>query len=248
MGKRDKTAGKWYNCSVQVAAERTISYTVKCVIGVEPLPPADGVFVWSSGQMKTIDETGNRYGRLTVVCRAGSTKNGEAMWLCLCDCGNESIVRGTKLRRMETRSCGCLEQETRVLNGNRRMIPTHGMSSSRLYGVWSGMKKRCNNPSHPHYKDYGGRGISVCNEWDKDFYTFAAWALSHGYDENAAKGQCTLDRIDSDGDYCPENCRFADMVVQQNNRRDRSNDVQIYLGQDGVYHASPNCGRMVVDA
>lgn len=197
--------------------------------------------------MKTIDETGNRYGRLTVVRRAESTRGGEARWLCRCECGGEKIARGTKLRRGETRSCGCLEQETRVYNGYKRMHPTHGMSRSRLYGVWSGMKKRCGNPSHPHFKDYGGRGISVCDEWADDFYAFAAWALSHGYDENAAKGQCTLDRIDSDGDYCPENCRFADMVVQQNNRRDRSNDVQLYLGQDGIYHVSPNCGRQVVE-
>ena len=195
--------------------------------------------------MRTIDETGNRYGRLTVVCRAGSNKKGIAKWLCECDCGSKTVVLGTKLRRGETKSCGCFEQETRVRNGHKRMQTTHGMSRSRLYGVWSGMKKRCNNPSHPHYKDYGGRGISVCDEWVDDFGAFAEWALSHGYNESASKGGCTLDRIDPDGDYCPENCRFADMVVQQNNRRDRSNDVQIYLGQDGVYHASPNCGRKV---
>lgn len=187
--------------------------------------------------MKTIDETGNRYGRLTVVCRAGSTKGGIARWLCQCDCGGKKVVIGSKLRRGETRSCGCLEREMRVTNGHKRM--QHGMSSSRLYVVWNGMKKRCNSPSHPHYKDYGGRGISVCNEWDNSFSAFAEWALSHGYDENAPKGKCTLDRIDSNGDYCPENCRFADMVVQQNNRRDRSSDVQVYLGQDGIYHATP---------
>lgn len=197
--------------------------------------------------MKTIDETGNRYGRLTVVCRAGSTKGGMARWLCQCDCGGKKIVIGTKLRRRETMSCGCLEQETRVSNGHKRMQPSHGMSRSRLYGVWSSMKKRCSNPTHPHYEDYGGRGISVCDEWADDFCVFAEWALSHGYNESASKGECTLDRIDPDGDYCPENCRFADMIVQQNNRRDRSNDVQIYLGQDGVYHASPNCGRKVVE-
>lgn len=198
--------------------------------------------------MKTIDETGNRYGRLMVVCRAGSTKGGIARWLCQCDCGGKKVVIGSKLRRGETRSCGCLEQETRVSNGYKRMQPSHSMSRSRLYGVWSGMKKRCGNPTHPHYSDYGGRGISVCDEWANSFSAFAEWALSHGYDENAPKGKCTLDRIDSDGDYCPENCRFADMVVQQNNRRDRSNGMQIYLGQDGIYHASPNCGRKVVDA
>lgn len=195
--------------------------------------------------MRTIDETGNRYGRLTVVCRAGSNKKGIAKWLCKCDCGGETIVLGSKLRRGETKSCGCFEQETRVSNGHKRMQPTHNMSRLRLYDVWHGMKARCYRKTHPYYKDYGGRGISVCDEWANDFYAFAAWALSHGYDEKAPKGKCTLDRIDPDGDYCPENCRFADMVVQQNNRRDRSNDVKVYLGQDGIYHASPNCGRKV---
>lgn len=197
--------------------------------------------------MKTIDETGNRYGRLTVVCRAGSTKGGIARWLCQCDCGGKKVVTGSRLRSGETRSCGCLEQETRVSNGHKRMRPTHGMSKSRLYDVWHGMKARCYRSTHPHYSDYGGRGISVCDEWADSFSAFAEWALSHGYDENAPKGKCTLDRIDPDGDYCPENCRFADMVVQQNNRRDRSNNVHVYLGQDGIYHATANCGRKVAD-
>jgi len=195
--------------------------------------------------MKLIDETGNRYGRLTVVCREESIKDGVARWLCQCDCGGKKVVIGSKLRRGETRSCGCLEQETRAHNGHRRSV--HNMSESRLYGVWSGMKTRCNCPSHPHYEDYGGRGISVCDEWANDFQTFAAWALSHGYDEKAPKGKCTLDRIDPDGNYCPENCRFADMNVQQNNRRDSKKNVKVCLGKDGIYHVKENCGRKVVD-
>lgn len=194
--------------------------------------------------MKMIDETGNRYGRLTVIRRADLDGSHDVMWLCRCDCGGEKVARGSKLRRGEVRSCGCLERETRVKNGSKRAI--HGMCKSRLYEVWRGMKKRCGNSSHPHYKDYGGRGITVCDEWANSFNAFAEWALSHGYNESAPKGGCTLDRIDPDGNYCPENCRFADMVVQQNNRRDRSNDVQVYLGQDGIYHAnSPHCGRRI---
>jgi hypothetical protein len=111
------------------------------------------------------------------------------------------------------------------------------------------MKKLCYQASHPYYKHYGGRGISVCDEWVNDFGAFAMWALSHGYDENAPKGKCTLDRIDPNGDYCPENCRFADMNVQQNNRRDRQNHVEIYLGEDGIYHVLPKtaCGAEVVE-
>lgn len=198
--------------------------------------------------MKVVDITGKKYGRLTVVCRVGSSPRGEAIWLCRCDCGGEIVVRGTHLRNGNTRSCGCLGRETRVRNGHRRMHPIHNMSKSRLYGVWSGMKKRCNCTSHRYYKNYGGRGISVCDEWANDFQAFATWALSHGYDENAPKGKCTLDRIDPDGNYCPENCRFADMEVQQNNRRDRKGNVPVYLGKDGIYHVSKHCGARLKGA
>ena len=188
--------------------------------------------------MRMIDMTGRRFGRLEVIRREGSNKKGEAVWLCRCDCGGEKIVRGTKLRRGETKSCGCFEQETRVRNGHKRMQPTHNMSQSRLYEVWHGMKARCYRKTHPHYKDYGGRGIIVCNEWKDDFQAFADWALSHGYDEDAPKGACTLDRINPNGDYEPSNCRFADMAVQQNNRRDRMGKRAV-KGADGIYHVTP---------
>lgn len=184
--------------------------------------------------MKLIDETGKKYGRLTVIDRSWSAGKKGAYWLCVCDCGNQTIVCGSNLRNGNTKSCGCLEQENRVQNGYTKRI--HGMSRTRLYEVWSGMKKRCYNKKHPHFKDYGARGISVCPEWKNDFYSFACWAKAHGYDENAPKGKCTLDRIDPNGNYCPENCRFSDMGVQQNNRRDRKNEVQVYLGKDGIYH------------
>lgn len=179
------------------------------------------------------DLTGRRFGRLTVIGRAGSDKQGQAMWLCRCDCGTEKVVRGANLRHGRTRSCGCLEQENRVHGYMKR---THGMSKTRLYKVWRGMKARCYDKKHPYFKDYGGRGISVCSEWKDDVHSFAIWAKSNGYDENAPKGECTLDRIDPNGNYCPENCRFADLKVQRNNRRDSKHEVQVYLGKDGIYH------------
>ena len=196
--------------------------------------------------MRIIDMVGQRFGRLTVVERAGNNKRGEAMWRCVCECGGEKVVRGTKLRRGETGSCGCLERETRSMNGRSRMPVIHAESHHRLYEVWHSMKARCYRKTHPHFKDYGGRGIKVCSEWFVDYMAFARWAVKNGYDEDAPKGTCTLDRIDPNGDYEPSNCRFADMRVQQNNRRDRTGCV-VEKGKDGIYHVSPNCGRKVAD-
>lgn len=112
---------------------------------------------------------------------------------------------------------------------NRVCEVTHGKSGTRLYKLWLRMKRRCNNPHHDTYKYYGGRGIKVCDQWDKDFQAFEQWALSHGYAENAPKGVCTLDRVNTDGDYSPENCRFVDMTVQMNNTR--RNRKIIYNGE-----------------
>ena len=94
----------------------------------------------------------------------------------------------------------------------------HGFADTRPYRIWTLMKDRCSNPKHPYYYRYGGRGIKVCNEWLHDFQAFHTWATANGYDETAPRGQCTLDRINNDGNYCPENCRWVDMVEQSRNR------------------------------
>ena len=107
---------------------------------------------------------------------------------------------------------------------------THGESKTRLYRVWKGMRERCQNPNHESYHNYGGRGISVCEEWEKDFLAFKSWAIENGYDENAKTGECTLDRIDVDGNYCPNNCRFISASEQAKNKR---NTIKIfYQGHD----------------
>lgn len=160
-----------------------------------------------------IDLTGQRFGRLTVIMREGRDSNGSATWFCKCDCGSACVVRGTSLMRGYTNSCGCLHRE---FAGNN--LSTHRKSKIRLHTVWKSMKTRCYNPHSNYYRRYGGRGITICNEWKDDFQAFYDWAMANGYDENAPRGKCTIDRIDNDKGYSPDNCRWVDMKTQISNR------------------------------
>ena len=131
------------------------------------------------------------------------------MWLCKCDCGNEAVVPSQSLLSGKSKSCGCLKASVAA-----DLKKIHGGVGTRLYTMWGNMKARTGRPSHNSYPNYGGRGIKVCDEWKSDFVAFRNWALAHGYDDSLS-----IDRIDNDGDYRPENCRFVDVKAQLNNTR-----------------------------
>ena len=166
-----------------------------------------------------VDLTGQRFGRLTALDRAGTSGGGSATWRCLCDCGKETVVIGSSLRSGFTRSCGCLSAEK---IGERSY--KHGGTNTRLYSIWSGMIERCHNPKHKGYKNYGARGIVVCAEWKTNFASFQEWALSNGYAEDL-----TIDRIENDKPYGPDNCRWISLSAQQHHKRD--NHLITYNGE-----------------
>ena len=146
---------------------------------------------------KKKDLSGERFGKLVAIKPTGK-KNGAYVWECSCDCGNVIYVVGSKLTNGHTKSCGCIRRD-----GTKKSVYSHGLCKTRLYRIWSNMKTRCSNPLSRNYGYYGGKGVSVCNEWLLDFQAFYDWAINNGY-----KDGLTIDRKNSDGDYCPQNCQW----------------------------------------
>lgn len=161
------------------------------------------------------DITGERFGSLVVIRRVDSGKKGVAKWECKCDCGNVTSVITSSLRNGKTKSCGC--KSSRYMLGEKSR--THGASKTRLYNIWCSMKQRCDDKNAKPYKYYGGRGITVCDEWEHSFESFREWAFENGYDPNADRGKITIDRIDCNKGYAPDNCRFVPMSEQCRNKR-----------------------------
>lgn len=184
---------------------------------------------------KFVDLTGQTFGRLTVTKYIGTNASHRALWECHCECGKATIVDSNSLRRGATKSCGCLQRE--YLYSSKRGQRTHGKTKTRLYTVWRGMKQRCLDPNSDNYYRYGGRGITICEEWKNDFSAFEKWALDNGYDAMAPRGQCTLDRINNDGNYEPNNCRWATAQVQYYNRNRGNPLTEIARAHDLTYEA-----------
>lgn len=155
-----------------------------------------------------IDLTGWRFGRLLVLGRSDA-KAVRVKWLCLCDCRNYTIIEGQHLRKGYTISCGCYHSDELTIRNT-----VHAQADTRLYAIWCGMKQRCNNPNNPAYRYYGGRGIRVCPEWQNDFLIFQHWSVLNGY-----RNDLEIDRIDNDGNYKAQNCRWTNRTVQMNNTR-----------------------------
>ncbi len=158
------------------------------------------------------DIKGLRVGRLTVIRFAykklfPKCNREHEMWECVCECGKKVVVDKGCLTTGTTTSCGCYHREKTI-----RQMTTHGHSNSKLHNVWLAMRNRCKRKKDSRYKYYGGKGISVCEEW-QDFSVFYAWAIAKGWREGL-----TIDRIDNMKGYNPENCRIADIITQANNK------------------------------
>lgn len=152
---------------------------------------------------------GKKYGRLEVI---GVQEGQKRKFQCQCDCGNMFFARPIDLEKGKVKSCGCIQRE----------VSENSVSHDRLYHVWNSMKARCYYENSESYRNYGGRGISICDEWLKNYQSFKDWAYENGYDENAPRGECTIDRIDVNGNYEPNNCRWITNLEQQKNKRPSS--------------------------
>jgi hypothetical protein len=164
-----------------------------------------------------IDITGNRYGMLTVIGKEETLKNGMTRWKCLCDCGKTTVSYGVNLKRGLTKSCGCNTYKNRETTNRKKNL--------RLYAIWKAIKWRCYREKSNSYQLYGGRGIKMCDEWKDSYEAFYQWSMSHGYADDL-----TIDRINTNGNYEPDNCRW--ITKKEQSRNTRRNIVIKYHGEE----------------
>lgn len=159
---------------------------------------------------KNIIEIGTKINMLTIIEDLGNNYNGRVnrQVRVKCDCGNEIICAYGDIKNGKTKSCGCY---MKMVNKDKQT--KHGMSSTRIYKIWKDMRRRCNNSSRKNYQHYGGRGVKVCDDWNNDFMAFYSWSMDNNYNE-----ALSIDRIDPDGDYCPDNCRWVTQSIQNGNK------------------------------
>lgn len=179
-----------------------------------------------------IDISGHKFGRWVVIKRNGFMYGNYPAWLCRCECGTEKTVAAYSLIKGKSTSCGCKRKETSVERLYRHGdAKGDGSTCERLYRIWQNMKDRCYNEKNKYYNDYGARGITVCDEWIRDYTNFKSWAEENGYDKNLNWVECSIDRIDNSKGYSPDNCRWVSAKVQANNRRNN-----VYYSYNGEEH------------
>jgi hypothetical protein len=160
-----------------------------------------------------IDLVGQQFGKLTVINKSYKRLYNRISWVCLCSCGKEKIATGNDLKMGKVSTCGnssCIIYNTKPAHDAKI---THGMSRSRLYRIFRGIQQRCHNPRATKYRIYGGRGITICDEWNNDFIGFKNWSINNGYTNNL-----TIDRINNDGNYEPDNCQWSTRKEQSRNK------------------------------
>jgi hypothetical protein len=185
---------------------------------------------------KFIDITGQKFGRLTAIRFVRINSHRDAEWMFLCDCGKQCVTTACRVKRGQTQSCGCLKIE-REISANTK----HGLSKTRIYRIWNDMRRRCSNPKRKDWINYGGRGITVCDEWQKDFKLFYDWAIANGY-----KDYLSIDRKNNNNGYCPENCQWVTKKHQNNNTRanrqitafGQTKTLQQWADTFGIEHAT----------
>lgn len=206
-----KTFGKWTVLSLECTKPETM-WLCQCECGtikkVSALHLKRGDST-SCGCVNKVDLTGRKFGRLTAIKKTTSGKNPK--WLCKCDCGVEKEIQYSALTSGKTVSCGCYFKEVASKSNTK-----HLMSRSKIYAIYMSMQQRCYNPMSQGYNRYGGRGITISPNWmgENGFATFAKWAIQNGYEEGLS-----IDRIDVNGNYCPENCRWITIKEQERNKR-----------------------------